>query len=248
MPPFTILPAIDLKDGRCVRLRQGRAEEQTVYADDPVAVARDWRAQGATALHVVDLDGAFQGRPVHLPVIAKICAALDIPVELGGGLRTPEDLQAALDAGVDRVIIGTKALEGPAVLADWVRRFGHRLAVGIDARDGRVQAHGWVSTSDRLATDLACQVAEAGVRTLIYTDTARDGMLQGVNAPAMDEMAAAVPGVDIIASGGVTTAGDVRALRDLRRPNLNAVIVGKALYEGRVTLSELLTLTPTPSP
>ncbi len=244
MPPFTILPAIDLQNGKCVRLRQGRAEDQTIYSNDPVAMARDWLAQGARWLHVVDLDGAFQGKPVHLPVISEICRALPIPVELGGGLRTDADLQAALDAGVSRLIIGTKALESPEQLRAWAKRFGDRLAVGIDARDGFVQVHGWVNTSTLQATTLARQMEEMGVRTIIYTDTSRDGMLQGVNAPAMDEMAAAVPGVQVIASGGVTTADDVRVLMRLGRPNLNAAIVGKALYEGRVTLAELNALQP----
>jgi phosphoribosylformimino-5-aminoimidazole carboxamide ribotide isomerase len=240
MSSFTILPAIDLKDGRCVRLRQGRVEDQTVYSNDPVAMARDWLAQGAEWLHVVDLDGAFQGKPAHLGVIREICQALPIPVELGGGLRTDADLQAALDAGVSRLIIGTKALEGPEQLRTWAARHGDRLAVGIDARDGFVQVHGWVNTSTLQATDLARQMQEMGVRTVIYTDTSRDGMLQGVNARAMDEMAAAVPGMDVIASGGVTTVDDVRILRRLNRPNLRGAIVGKALYEGRVTMKDLI--------
>jgi phosphoribosylformimino-5-aminoimidazole carboxamide ribotide isomerase len=240
MSSFTILPAIDLKDGRCVRLRQGRVEDQTIYSNDPVAMARDWLAQGAEWLHVVDLDGAFQGKPAHLGVIREICQALPIPVELGGGLRTDADLQAALDAGVSRLIIGTKALEGPEQLRTWATRFGDKLAVGIDARDGFVQVHGWVNTSTLQATDLARQMQEMGVRTVIYTDTSRDGMLQGVNARAMDEMAAAVPGMDVIASGGVTTVDDVRILRRLNRPNLRGAIVGKALYEGRVTMKDLI--------
>jgi phosphoribosylformimino-5-aminoimidazole carboxamide ribotide isomerase len=234
-----ILPAIDLQNGRCVRLRQGRAEESTVYSDDPAAMARQWRAQGAQALHVVDLDGAFAGNPRHLPVVAQIVAAMGpIPVELGGGLRTDDDVRRALDTGVARVILGTRALADATALQRLVRAHGARIAVGIDARDGRVQVKGWVETSDTRATDLARRVAELGVGTIIYTDTATDGMLAGTNVAAMDEMCRTVP-CRVIASGGVSAPEHVRALVALGHSNLYGAIVGKALYDGETTLAAM---------
>jgi phosphoribosylformimino-5-aminoimidazole carboxamide ribotide isomerase len=235
-----ILPAIDLKDGRCVRLRQGRAEDATIYSDDPAAMARQWRAQGAEALHVVDLDGAFAGVPRHLDVVRRIVEAMgDIPVELGGGLRTDDDVRRALDAGVSRIILGTRALADPAALARLAQSCGARLAVGIDARDGRVQVKGWVETSDTRATDLARRAADLGVATFIYTDTATDGMLAGTNLAAMDEMCRTVPSCRVIASGGISAPEHVRALAALGHANLYGAIVGKALYDGRTTLAEL---------
>ena len=235
---MTILPAIDLKGGRCVRLLQGRADSETVYGDDPVAMARRWADEGARWLHVVDLDGAFHGRPAHTRVIAAIVRAIDIPVEVGGGLRTRADVQELLDEGVRRVILGTRAATDPEMMADMAERHGDRLAVGIDARDGWVQVRGWVDTTGLRAVDLAATAEAAGVRTLIYTDTATDGMLTGVNAPAMAEMCDQVA-CSVIASGGVASARDIRALRALRRPNLAGAIVGKALYDGAATLGEL---------
>ena len=237
-----ILPAIDLKDGRCVRLRQGRADDATIYSDDPAAMARQWRAQGAQALHVVDLDGAFAGAPKHLAVVRLIVAAMgEIPVELGGGLRTDDDVRRALDCGVARVIIGTRALSDAAALQRLVQAHGARIAVGIDARDGRVQVKGWVETSDTRATDLARRAADLGVATIIYTDTATDGMLAGTNVAAMDEMCATVPACNVIASGGVSAPEHVRTLQALGRANLYGAIVGKALYDGRTTLAALQT-------
>lgn len=240
---FEVIPAIDLKGGRCVRLRQGRAEDETIYSDDPVAMARRWVEEGGRYLHVVDLDGAFQGAPAHLDAIAKISAAVKIPVEVGGGLRTADDVQRVLDCGVDRAIVGTRALQDPAVLKTWAARFGTHLAVGIDARNGFVQIKGWVETTATRAVDLARLADQAGVRTLIYTDTATDGMLRGVNAAAMDEMCGAVQ-CDVIASGGVSSPADVEALCRLSRPNLRGAIVGKALYEGAVTLGQLHAAVP----
>ncbi len=237
-----ILPAIDLKDGRCVRLRQGRADDATIYSDDPAAMARQWRAQGAQALHVVDLDGAFAGAPKHLDVVRLIVAAMgEIPVELGGGLRTDDDVRRALDCGVARVIIGTRALADAPALQRLVQAHGARIAVGIDARDGRVQVKGWVETSDTRATDLARRAADLGVATIIYTDTATDGMLAGTNVAAMDEMCATVPACNVIASGGVSAPEHVRTLQALGRANLYGAIVGKALYDGRTTLAALQT-------
>ena len=233
-----ILPAIDLKDGKCVRLRQGKAEDVTVYSDDPVAQALTWLKQGAEQLHVVDLDGAFQGEPRHGEVIARIVREIGIPVEVGGGLRTDAQIERLLHAGVARAIIGTRALENLDALAALVKRFGDAIAVGIDARDGLVQVKGWVETTKTLATDLAKQVESAGVRTIIYTDTATDGMLGGPNLAAMRQMCGTVS-CRIIASGGVSAPEHVTALKALGCANLYGAIVGKALYDGKTTLAAM---------
>ncbi len=233
-----IYPAIDLKDGQCVRLRQGRADAVTVYSDDPVAMARHWVEEGGDWLHVVDLDGAFSGHPVHRDVVAAMAAAIPVPIEFGGGLRTDADISSMLEAGVRRVVLGTRACAEPEALANLVRQFGDRLAVGIDARGGKVQVKGWVETTDTLAVDLAIQVARLGVRTIIYTDTATDGMLVGPNVAGVKALCEAVA-CHVIASGGVSRTEDVARLAALRLPNLEGVIVGKALYEGSVTVAGL---------
>ena len=236
---MVILPAIDLKDGRCVRLRQGRADDVTVYGDDPAAQASDWRAQGGQELHVVDLDGAFAGEPKHAEVIRSIIEAFGGPVEVGGGIRTPETLAAVLEAGAARAIIGSAALDDPEFLSSSVETYGDRIAVGIDARGGFVQTKGWVETTAVKAVDLAKAVAAAGVKTIIYTDTATDGMLGGPNLAQMAAICDAAPTCDITASGGVSSPRDVANLIALARPNLRAAIVGKALYDGRTTLAEM---------
>ena len=234
-----ILPAIDLKDGKCVRLRQGRAEDVTVYGDDPAAQAKDWADQGGQELHVVDLDGAFAGTPKHAEVIKRIIQAFGGPVEVGGGLRTPEALDAVIQAGVTRAIIGSAALEDPEFLANAVELYGDKIAVGIDARNGFVQTKGWVETTKTLATELATAVAKVGVKTIIYTDTATDGMLGGPNLTQMAAICDAAPTCQITASGGVSSPFDVENLKALERANLRAAIVGKALYDGRTTLREM---------
>jgi len=236
---MVILPAIDLKDGKCVRLRQGRADDVTVYGDDPAAQARDWAAQGGRELHVVDLDGAFDGKPRHAEVIRRIIEAFPGPVEVGGGLRTPEAVAAVVEAGAARAIIGSAALDDPAFLSACVDLYGDRIAVGIDARDGLVQTKGWVETTRVLAVDLASAVAKAGVKTIIYTDTATDGMLGGPNLTQMAAICDAAPSCEITASGGVSSPYDIENLRALERPNLRAAIVGKALYDGRTTIEEM---------
>lgn len=232
-----IIPAIDLQGGRCVRLRQGREDDAKVYSEDPAAMARHWEAEGARYLHVVDLDGAFQGRPVHTETVRAIASAIAIPVEIGGGLRTDADIQAVLDAGAARAIIGTRAFTDTDGMARLVERFGERIVVGIDARDGFVQVKGWVETTGLRAVDLAVRADRMGVATLICTDTATDGMMRGTNTAAIDEICAAV-GCSVIASGGVTTLEDVKALRALDRENLTGAIVGKALYEGAFRLRD----------
>lgn len=237
---MVILPAIDLMGGQCVRLRQGRADARTVYAADPVAQAKAFREAGAEQLHVVDLDGAFAGAPRHAALIARIVAESGLAVEVGGGLRDDASVEAVLAAGAARAIIGTRALEDAAALGHWVGCWGERIAVGIDARGGFVQTKGWVETSAVRATDLAKRVADLGVRAIIYTDTATDGMLGGPNLDALAEVADAVPGVRVTASGGVSAPAHVAALKALGRPNLWGAIVGKALYDGAVTLPEML--------
>ena len=236
---MVILPAIDLKDGKCVRLRQGRADDVTVYGDDPAAQAKDWAEQGGRELHVVDLDGAFAGTPRHAETIARIIAAFGGPVEVGGGLRTPEALAAVIEAGAARAIIGSAALDDPEFLSKAVELYGEKIAVGIDARDGYVQTKGWVETTRVKATDLAAAVARLGVKTIIYTDTATDGMLGGPNLTQMAAICDAAPTCAVTASGGVSSPFDVENLKALKRANLRAAIVGKALYDGRTTLHEM---------
>jgi len=236
---ITILPAIDMKDGRCVRLRQGRAEDETIYDDSPLEMAKRWCAEGAEYLHLVDLSGAFEAKPVHDEIVLTIAKTVGVPVEIGGGIRTTKQIERYLSGGVDRVIIGTRACENPDMLKAWVDQFGAGIVVGIDARDGFVQTKGWTETSAIRAVDLAQQMNSIGVQTLIYTDTARDGMMSGVNAEAMAALCDAVT-CPVIASGGVTVADDVRTLNQLNCSNLQGVIVGKALYEGTVNLKELL--------
>lgn len=234
-----ILPAIDLKDGKCVRLRQGRVDDLTVYGDDPAEQARDWRDQGGQELHVVDLDGAFAGSPKHTEVIRRIIKAFGGPVEVGGGIRTPETLAAIIEAGAARAILGSAALDDPEFLSQAVELYGDRIAVGIDARNGFVQTNGWVETSTVKAIELAAAVASMGVKTIIYTDTATDGMLGGPNLTQMAAICDAAPTCAITASGGVSSPYDVENLKALERTNLRGAIVGKALYDGRTTIKEM---------
>lgn len=236
---MVILPAIDLKGGKCVRLRQGKAEDVTVYGDDPALQAKDWREQGGRELHVVDLDGAFAGTPKHTEVIKSVIEAFGGPVEVGGGLRNMETLAAVLEAGAARAIIGSAALEDPEFLVQALELYGEKIAVGIDARDGFVQTKGWVETTTTKAVDLAAAVAKAGVKTIIYTDTATDGMLGGPNLTQMAAICDAAPTCEITASGGVSSPYDIENLKALERPNLRAAIVGKALYDGRTTLRDM---------
>ena len=242
-PTMTIYPAIDIKGGRCVRLSQGRADQETVYAENPAEVAAGFRAAGSSWVHVVDLDGAFAGEPQNLAPVQAV-AALGLKVQLGGGLRTRAAVERALAMGVSRVVIGTRAAESETFVGELVQAFGERIAVGIDARNGRVAVKGWVATADLSAVELARRMDGLGVRTLIHTDISTDGMLTGPNFPAQEAMLA-VGRFRVIASGGVSRREDVVKLAELslRYANLDGVIVGKALYEKRVDLADLLTLT-----
>ncbi|MEY3773352.1 MAG: hypothetical protein RLZZ129_132 [Verrucomicrobiota bacterium] len=239
---MTIYPAIDIKGGRCVRLTQGRADQETVYSSNPAEVAAQFRAAGSGWVHVVDLDGAFAGEPANLGVVAEIVKT-GMKVQLGGGLRTRAAVERALSAGVERVVIGTGAAESEAFVGELVASFGLKIAVGIDAKDGKVAVKGWVDTTDLGAVGFAQRMAALGVGTIIYTDIGTDGMLTGPNLAAQEAMLTAVP-ARVIASGGVSRREDVAALTNIkkRRPNLDGVIVGKALYERRVELADLLAI------
>jgi phosphoribosylformimino-5-aminoimidazole carboxamide ribotide isomerase len=228
-----ILPAIDLRGGQCVRLRQGDYARETVFDDDPAAVARRWVSQGAAYLHLVDLDGARQGHPVNGDSVRAIVHAAGVPCQLGGGLRDEGHITEALGWGVARAVLGTRALQDPAWCEAVCRRFPGRVALGLDARDGRVATEGWLHTSDRPALDLAKHCAAWPLAAIIYTDISRDGMLEGPNVEATAELAAAVA-VPVIASGGVTTLDDVAQLAQV---GLAGCIIGRALYEGRIDLA-----------
>jgi len=230
-----ILPAIDIRGGKCVRLVQGDYARETVFGDDPAAMARHWEQHGATRLHVVDLDGAKAGEPRNLDVVGRIIEAVSIPVELGGGMRSVEIARRALDLGVERVIIGTAALD-PEMARGLFGALGEKAVAGIDARDGRVAVRGWLDVSDVRAVDLARELVGMGAKWVVFTDIGSDGMLQGPNLPALREMVEGVA-ANVIASGGITTAEDVRAVKDT---GAAAAIIGRALYEGRVTLEEAM--------
>jgi phosphoribosylformimino-5-aminoimidazole carboxamide ribotide isomerase len=227
-----LYPAIDLMGGQAVRLKQGRASEKTVYSDDPVAVAREWEARGGDWLHIVDLDAAFSGKHANLEIVRAICAAVSIPVQMGGGMRDEESIRLALEAGVSRAVIGTRAAEDPEFVRRAIGQFGSkRIAVGIDARDGKVAVKGWAETTGVDATKLAAELGKTGIGALIYTDIATDGMLQGPNLPAMTAMVATA-GCPVIASGGVSSASDIANLGRIR--GLSGVIIGKALFDGLI--------------
>jgi phosphoribosylformimino-5-aminoimidazole carboxamide ribotide isomerase len=239
---MTIYPAIDIKGGRCVRLTQGRADQETIYAENPADVAKGFLAAGSEWVHVVDLDGAFQGEPQNLPVVQAI-AALGMKVQLGGGLRSRVAVERALGFGVSRVVVGTRAAESEAFVGELVQSFGNKIAVGIDAKSGRVAVKGWVDTTGLDAIEFARRMEKLGVATIIYTDIGTDGMMTGPNLAAQEAMLTAV-NCRIVASGGVSQRNDVVALKALsqRHANLDGVIVGKAIYERRVDLADLLTL------
>ena len=231
-----VWPAIDLRGGKCVRLRQGDYQRETVYGDDPAAMARQWVGQGARCLHLVDLDGARDGSTANFEAVRQIVTAVDVPCELGGGIRDSGTIGRYLQLGLSRLVVGTRALKEPDWFRQMCREFPKQLALGIDAKGGLVATDGWLKTSTTSAIELARQFAAEPLAAIIYTDISRDGMLQGPNLTAMAEMDAAVE-VPVIASGGVTTAADGR---ELARIGLDGCIIGRALYEGTLTLADAL--------
>lgn len=231
-----IWPAIDLRGGKCVRLRQGDYDQETIFNDDPAGVAREFAAAGAKFLHVVDLDGAREGSPVNLPAVQSIVEAVDMRVELGGGVRDEQSISELLGFGLDRLVVGTSAIKQPDWFRGIVRQFPGRLVLGIDARDGLVATDGWLETSELAAVDLAQQFNDEPLSAIVYTDIATDGMMAGPNTAAMAEMQRSV-NVPVVASGGVTTAADVSALADA---GLAGCIIGRALYEGTLTIEQAL--------
>ena len=231
-----IIPAIDLKGGRCVRLLQGDFDKETVFSTDPGAVAQGWEQAGAPRIHVVDLEGAASGRPENAEAVARILESVDIPVQLGGGIRNMETLEGWLDKGVQRVVLGTAAVEDPDFLQEALRRFGESVVVGIDARDGRVAASGWKRTTEVDAIELIERMKGFGARRIIYTDISRDGMLSGPNLESVRQVVSSTK-VPVIASGGVSTIEHLKSLREL---GVEGAIVGRALYTGDVNLREAI--------
>jgi len=232
-----VIPAIDLKNGQCVRLRQGRMEDDTVFSDDPVAVAGDWVAQGARRIHLVDLDGAFAGEPRNAGVVKAICKAYpDVPVQIGGGIRTMEVAQAYIDAGVRWLIVGTVAVKDPEFVDQLCETFPGHVIVGLDANDGYVATEGWAEASSVTAESLAQRFENLGVAAIVYTDIARDGMMQGVNLEATAALANAIS-IPVIASGGVASIDDIRKLCALEGTGVAGTIAGRSLYEGTLELS-----------
>ena len=233
-----LIPAIDLKQGKCVRLRQGRMEDDTVFSDDPVAVAGRWLEAGAKRLHLVDLDGAFAGEPVNASVIREIAAAFPgLPIQVGGGIRDEETIDTYLAAGVQFVIIGTKAVSAPHFVGDVCAEFPGHIIVGLDAKDGKVAIDGWSKLSNHDVVDLAQHFERDGVEAIVYTDISRDGMMQGVNVEATQKLAQAI-NIPVIASGGVTNLDDIRALQAVQGDGIMGAILGRAIYEGSIDLAE----------
>jgi len=238
---FDVIPAIDLKDGQCVRLKQGRMQDATVYDSDPVTQARRWAGFGARWLHVVDLDGAFAGEPKNLEAIIAILGAVDMQVEVGGGIRDMQRVRAYLNAGIGRVILGSAAVKNPQLVSEAATEFPGRIVVGIDAADGRVAVQGWAEVTGVDAAELAADMAARGAAAIIYTDIGRDGMQTGTNVAATREVARRC-GIPVIASGGVSTLEHVRELLAVQADGVTGVITGRAIYEGTLDLAAALKL------
>lgn len=236
-----IIPAIDIRAGRCVRLIQGDYSKETVYSDNPAAQALIWQNQGAEYLHLVDLDGAKEGRPVNLKSVREITKAIKIPCELGGGIRTIEDAEKTFEAGIQRIILGTAACENLEFVVELIGRFSaERIVVGIDAKNGKVSVRGWVGITDTDPCGLASRAEKMGVGRFIYTDISTDGMLAGPNLDSLAAFCDAVPSAKVIASGGVSSISDARNIANLAKPNIEGIIIGKALYEKQISLPELI--------
>ncbi|WP_445613066.1 1-(5-phosphoribosyl)-5-[(5-phosphoribosylamino)methylideneamino]imidazole-4-carboxamide isomerase [Geobacillus sp. YF-1] len=239
MASFTIYPAIDMRGGKCVRLLQGDYSKETVYGDSPVAMAEQFAAQGAEWIHMVDLDGAKEGRRVNDRFVIEAARRFPVNVQVGGGIRTEDDVAYYLERGVARVILGSAAIADPPFVKEMLKKYGRRIAIGIDARDGFVATDGWVQTSNVKAEELGRMLAEAGAETFIFTDIATDGTLSGPNIAAAVRLAEAT-GKEVIASGGVRSLDDLRALREYAGQGIGGAIVGKALYTNQFTLAEAL--------
>ncbi|WP_340006043.1 1-(5-phosphoribosyl)-5-[(5-phosphoribosylamino)methylideneamino]imidazole-4-carboxamide isomerase [Paenibacillus sp. FSL K6-0276] len=239
MSSFIVYPAIDIRDGKCVRLQQGDYSQETIYNDSPLKVAKSWEEQGGKFIHLVDLDGAKAGHPVNDAIIGAIAANANVPVQVGGGLRNLADVEKLLGLGVSRVIIGTAAINDHAFTEAVLAKYGDKVAIGIDARNGYVATHGWLNTSEVRAEDLAKELTAKGAETFIYTDISRDGMMQGPNVEGILSMAQA-SGKTVIASGGVTSLDDLLRLNVHSGSGVGGAIVGKALYTGNIDLSEAL--------
>lgn len=236
-----IIPAIDIRDGYVVRLIQGDFTQETVYDNDPLKVARRWEKEGAKLIHLVDLDGAREGRPKNLKLGEDIVREISIPVEWGGGVRDLKAIEEVLSKGIERVVIGTEAVESPELIREACQEFGERIVVGIDVRDGRVAVRGWTSSTSREAVALAEEMEDLGVKTIIFTDIKSDGMLSGPHLRSLKEMLKAIT-IPLIASGGVSSLEDIKNLKSLESEGLQGVIVGKALYAGCINLKEILTI------
>lgn len=236
-----LFPAIDLKDGRCVRLKRGEMESATIFNDDPAAQARIFEDAGFEWLHCVDLNGAFEGRSVNTDAIGSIRNSIALPIQLGGGIRDMATIEAWLDAGITRVILGTAALRNPQLVRDAARAHPGKIVVGIDAKDGKVAVQGWAETSDIAAIELARRFEDAGVAAVIFTDIGRDGLLSGLNVAATAELANTVR-IPIVASGGVSGLGDIEALRNAPTRNILGVVIGRAIYDGTIDFTAALTL------
>ena len=234
-----LIPAIDLKNGQCVRLRQGKMDDVTVFSDDPVAVAKRWADEGAQRLHVVDLDGAIKGTPLNLKAVEKIVASVKVPVQVGGGIRDEDTVQRMLNAGVQYVIVGTKAINAPHFLHDLCIEYPRHIMVSIDAKDGRVALNGWAKMTGHDAVEAAQHCERDGVEAIIYTDIARDGMMNGFNAEATRNLARNVK-TPVYASGGISSVKDLATLKEIEGDGVTGCVIGRALYEGTLTLKDAL--------
>ena len=239
-----IIPAVDIKMGRCVRLLQGRKDSETVFSDNPSAMAARWESEGAELLHIVDLDGAFEKSPQNIEVIKDIVDRVEIPVQLGGGIRTMGSITMYLDLGVSRVILGTEAIQNPSFVYDACLRYPGKIVVGIDARDGKVAIDGWTETTKRLAIDVAEVFEGQGVAAIVFTDINKDGMQSGVNIDATRQLAQSVS-IPVIASGGVSSINDIKALLPLEEVGVQGVITGRALYSGELDLKQAIEISRT---
>ena len=241
---MVVFPAIDIRGGKCVRLFQGDFNKETVFSNNPEEMAEQWASQGATYLHIVDLDGARSGSPVNVFTIKKIIETVQIPIEVGGGIRSLDNIYDLLEMGVDRVILGSVAIDNPMLVKQAAREFGDSVIVGIDAKDGKVAVHGWDDTSEISSTELAIRMGDAGIMTIIFTDISRDGTLSGVSAEKFANVAIR-SGLSVIASGGVASIDDIKALKKYENDGIIGVILGKSIYTGKLDLTEAIAIAET---